>query len=248
MSDVPVLSVIIPTYNRADTLRLCLRAFDRQTTDRPFEIVVCDDGSADATGTVISHAVATGRIPVVHLRQENAGANAARNRAIASARGERLLIVNDDTIPAPSLVDAHLAAHARRGGRETAILGRMTIDPALPFSPFSALHHDASYDALAGRVEVGWDAFLTCNVSVDRRLLEEAGGFDPRLTWHEDIELGERLARRGMHLFYEPEALAYHHHLLDETAYLRIAEREGAALVLWYRKRPDLAPDLTRLG
>jgi len=248
MSDVPVLSVIIPTYNRADTLRLCLRAFDRQTTDRPFEIVVCDDGSADATGTVISHAVATGRIPVVHLRQENAGANAARNRAIALARGARLLIVNDDTIPAPSLVDAHLAAHARRGGRETAILGRMTIDPALPFSPFSALHHDASYDALAGRVEVGWDAFLTCNVSVDRRLLEEAGGFDPRLTWHEDIELGERLARRGMHLFYEPEALAYHHHLLDETAYLRIAEREGAALVLWYRKRPDLAPDLTRLG
>ncbi len=105
----------------------------------------------------------------------------------------------------------------------------MTIDPALPFSPFSALHHDASYDALAGRVEVGWDAFLTCNVSVDRRLLDEAGGFDPRLTWHEDIELGERLARRGMHLFYAPEALAYHHHLLDEAAYLRIAEREGAA-------------------
>jgi glycosyltransferase involved in cell wall biosynthesis len=248
MSDVPVLSVVIPTYNRADTLRLCLRAFDRQTTDIPFEIVVCDDGSTDATGTVISRAVAAGGVPVVHLRQENAGANAARNRAIAAARGGRLLIVNDDTIPAPGLVDAHLAAHARRGGRETAILGRMTIDPALPFSPFSALHHDASYDALAGRVEVGWGAFLTCNVSVDRGLLEEAGGFDPRLTWHEDIELGERLARRGMHLFYAPEALAYHHHLLDETAYLRIAEREGAALVLWYRKRPDLAADLTRLG
>ncbi|TXN60244.1 glycosyl transferase, partial [Methylobacterium sp. WL30] len=44
------------------------------------------------------------------------------------------------------------------------------IDPALPFSPFAALHHDASYDALAGRVELGWDAFLTCNVSVDARL------------------------------------------------------------------------------
>ena len=248
MSDVPVLSVIIPTYNRAETLRLCLRAFDRQDTEVPFEIVVCDDGSTDATGTVISRAVAAGSIPVVHLRQENAGANAARNRAIAAARGERLLIVNDDTIPAPGLVAAHLAAHAGRGGRETAILGRMTIDPALPFSPFSALHHDASYDALEGRVEVGWDAFLTCNVSVDRRLLEEAGSFDPRLTWHEDIELGERLARRGMQLFYAPEALAYHHHLLDETAYLRIAEREGAALVLWYRKRPDLAADLSRLG
>ncbi|WP_246687944.1 glycosyltransferase, partial [Methylobacterium sp. WL93] len=197
---------------------------------------------------MISRAVATARRPVVHLRQENAGANAARNRAIEAARGTRLLIVNDDTIPSPNLVAAHLAAHARRGGRETAILGRMTIDPALPFSPFAALHHDASYDALAGRVELGWDAFLTCNVSVDAGFLREAGGFDQQLTWHEDIELGERLARRGMRLFYEPKALAYHHHFLDEAAYLRIAEREGAALVLWYRKRPDLAPDLARLG
>ncbi len=187
-------------------------------------------------------------MPVIHLRQEKAGANAARNRAIAAARGTRLLIVNDDTIPTPGLVAAHLAAHTRRGGRETAILGRMTIDPALPFSAFSALHHDASYDALKGRVEVGWDAFLTCNVSIDRAFLEEAGGFDPKLDWHEDIELGERLARRGMRLFYEPGALGYHHHLLDEAAYLRIAEREGAALVLWYRKRPDLAEDLARLG
>ena len=203
MTDAPALSIIIPTLGRADTLRLTLRAFDHQETQAPFEIVVCDDGSTDATGTVISRAVATGRVPVVHLRQENAGANAARNRAIAAARGARLLIVNDDTIPTPGLVAAHLAAHARRGGRETAILGRMTIDPALPFSAFSALHHDASYDALAGRVEVGWDAFLTCNVSVDRAFLEAAGGFDPALTWHEDIELGERLARRGMRLFYE---------------------------------------------
>ncbi|MDP4021771.1 glycosyltransferase family A protein [Methylobacterium sp. NEAU 140] len=248
MSDAPALSVIIPTHGRADTLRLTLRAFDRQETDAPFEIVVCDDGSADHTGAVIARAAATGRMPVVHLHQVNSGANVARNRAIDAARGERLLIVNDDTIPAPNLVAAHLAAHARRGGRHTAILGRMTIDPALPFSPFSALHHDASYDALAGREEVGWDAFLTCNVSVDRAFLLEAGGFDPRLTWHEDIELGERLARRGMRLFYEPGALGYHHHLLDEAAYLRIAEREGAALVLWYRKRPDLAAELARLG
>lgn len=248
MTPAPILSVIIPTYGRAETLRLTLSAFDRQETEAAFEIVVCDDGSVDGTGAVISRAVATGRRPVVHLRQENAGANAARNRAIEAARGARLLIVNDDTVPGPSLVAAHLSAHARRTGRETAILGRMTIDPALPFSPFAALHHDASYDALEGRIALGWDAFLTCNVSIDAGFLREAGGFDPRLTWHEDIELGERLARRGMRLFYEPRALAFHHHFLDEAAYLAIAEREGAALVLWYRKRPDLASELARLG
>ncbi|MGU3539177.1 glycosyltransferase family 2 protein [Methylobacterium sp. A54F] len=243
------LSVIIPTYERAETLGLTLAAFDRQETDARFEIVVCDDGSRDATQATLARAMARGRRPVVNLHQRNAGANAARNRAIAAARGRRLLIVNDDTIPSVRLVEHHIAAHAARGGGpETAILGRMTIDPALPFSPFSALHHDASYDALEGRSEVGWDAFLTCNVSIDADFLRAAGGFDERLTWHEDIELGERLARAGMRLFYEPEALGFHHHLLDENAYLRIAEREGAALVTWYRKRPDLAPDLARLG
>lgn len=244
----PALSVVIPTCDRAETLAVTLAAFDRQDTHASFEIVVCDDGSRDGTPDVIARAMDTGRRPVVSLRQPNRGANAARNHAVAAARGRRLLIVNDDTVPAPGLVAAHLAAHARHAGRGTAILGRMTIDPELPFSPFSALHHDASFEKLRGRVALGWDAFFTCNVSIDAGFLRAAGGFDERLTWHEDIELGERLARRGMRLFYEPDALGLHRHRLDEAAYLRIAEREGAALVLWYRTRPDLAPDLARLG
>lgn len=244
----PALSVIIPTYNRAETLAVTLAGFDAQDCAVPFEIVVCDDGSRDATPEVVARAQATGRREIVSLRQPNRGANSARNHAVAAARGRRLLIVNDDTVPAPGLVAAHLSAHARHPERGTAILGRMTIDPELPFSPFSALHHDASFEILRGRVELDWDAFFTCNVSIDAGFLRAAGGFDERLTWHEDIELGERLARRGMRLFYEPQALGLHRHLLDEASYLRIAEREGIALVLWYRTRPDLAPDLARLG
>ena len=45
--DLGRIVVIIPTYNRADTLRLCLRAFDRQETEAPFEIVVCDSDDVD---------------------------------------------------------------------------------------------------------------------------------------------------------------------------------------------------------
>jgi GT2 family glycosyltransferase len=72
---------------------------------------------------------------------------------------------------------------------------------------------------------------------VQRDFLLRFGLFDEALRWHEDIELGERLAAHGMRLLYCPDALGYHHHLLHEADYFRIALREGRSLVQWQRKR-----------
>jgi GT2 family glycosyltransferase len=150
-----------------------------------------------------------------------------------------LLIINDDTIAVPGLLAAHLALHAAHPELHVAVLGRMTIDPSLPPSLFAALHHDASFAQFAGRRELGWDAFFTCNLSVKRDFLLRFGLFDEALRWHEDIELGERLVPHGLRLLYCPEALGYHHHVLSEADYLKIAAREGRSLVQWQRRRRD---------
>lgn len=158
------------------------------------------------------------------------------------------MFINDDTIAAPDLIETHCAAHDAFPEETCAILGRMTIHPDFADNPFSPLHHDASYLPLEHREEVDWTCFFTCNVSLKTDFLKRVGEFEEGLRWHEDIELGERLARNGMRLLYRPDALGYHWHGLDERQYLRIADREGEALALWWNIRPDLTETLVRLG
>ena len=238
MSAAPRCSVIIPTFNRADVLRRCLDALAAQTVPAgTMEIIVADDGSRDATGAMVAAWAERSPIAVRSFRQENAGANAARNAAIRMARAPLLLIINDDTIAVPGLLAAHLALHEVHREEGAAVLGRMTIAPELPPSLFSALHHDASFALFEGRRELGWEAFFTCNLSVKRDFLLRFGLFDEALRWHEDIELGERLAPHGLRLFYCAEALGLHYHRLGEAEYLRIAEREGRSLAQWHQRR-----------
>ncbi len=239
-ASAPVCSVIIPTFNRVAVLRRCLDALAAQTVPAgTMEIIVADDGSTDGTGTMVAAWADAAAVPVQHFRQGNAGANAARNAAIRLARAPILLIINDDTIGVPELVARHLALHEAHPEDGVAVLGRMTISPDVPPSLFSALHHDAGFETFEGKQELSWDAFFTCNLSVKRDFLLRHGLFDEALRWHEDIELGERLAPHGLRLLYCPAALGLHYHRLSEGDYLRIADREGRSLAEWQRRRTE---------
>lgn len=249
MDSVPEVSVIIPTYNRRTQLLRCLSALSRQSAHAgSLEVVVVDDGSTDGTSAAAAEGARSLGLRSRCVSQANAGANAARNRGIELATAPLLLIINDDTIATEYLVAEHLRLHRAHPEETVAVLGRMVISPDLPFSHFHALHHEASFAPLAGQGQLHWSAFLTSNLSVKRSILGRGNRFNERLRWHEDIELGERLARQGLRLLYNPDALAYHDHLLTETSYLGIADKEGRALAQWYSARPDLLPDLVALG
>jgi glycosyltransferase involved in cell wall biosynthesis len=98
------VSVIMPTFDKARYLELTLASFMRQTCD-DFEIVVVDDGSRDDTAEVLA-GWPDRRVRV--LRQENAGRSAARNAAVAAARGEWVVFCDDDRLVAPDFLEAHL--------------------------------------------------------------------------------------------------------------------------------------------
>jgi glycosyltransferase involved in cell wall biosynthesis len=105
-----VFSVIIPTYNRQPVLAECLHALDRQNVQpEMFEVLVVDDGSTDETEHFCRNFQPN--YSFQYLRQLNAGAGAARRRGVQHARGEYLLLFNDDTISAPDLLAEHWKAH-----------------------------------------------------------------------------------------------------------------------------------------
>ncbi len=93
MSDMPLVSVIVPVYNGAAYLAEALASVQAQSY-RPIEVIVVDDGSTDASGDVARRATPQARV----LHQANQGAGAARNRGVAEATGELLAFLDQDDV------------------------------------------------------------------------------------------------------------------------------------------------------
>ena len=243
------LSVIIPTYNRADILSKCLGALSRQNyLFNGFEVIVSDDGSSDHTAELVSTVTSAAPFSLIYLRQSNKSANAARNRAIEISRGEILLFLNDDTIAEPDMLSEHIRTHEEYQDDHIAVLGRMTISPDVPRSIFATQHLDAAFNLLKNKTSLDWKAFYTCNISVKRTFLLNYGLFDEKLRYHDDVELGERLSHHGLVIHYNPKALGHHYHYLSVRDYLQLAQHDGKQLAIWYRRSPHLRRELTSAG
>jgi len=97
------LSIIMPTYNRADTLRRVLQSLDNQTVPRgKFEVIIIDDGSSYDVQEYIKS------FDVRYFQQENAGPSKARNLGVEKARCELVAFIGDDTMLNQDWVEQHL--------------------------------------------------------------------------------------------------------------------------------------------
>jgi glycosyltransferase involved in cell wall biosynthesis len=243
------LSVVIPSYNRAAGLELVLRAFERQEPrDFCFEVVVVDDGSTDGTAELL----ASWRSRRFNLRfdsQANAGPAAARNRALEMASGELVLFGGDDIEPHPRQVWEHLREHDLRADDRAAVLGLTRWPDGAPLT--STMRHidgpgaqQFSYGVFTPGGEYDFRHFYTSNVSVRRSLLaEEPDGFSTAFRWaaFEDAEYAYRLSRRGMRIFYHPDAVAWHHHHYDAGSFFLRQLRCGEMAAVLLRCHPQLA-------
>jgi glycosyltransferase involved in cell wall biosynthesis len=253
----PVLSAIIPTFRRPQTLLRVLDALARQenVNARDYEAVVSDDGSGDGTvAAVRAWAESAALRLLLAAAPANGGPARARNRALALAGGRIIWFTGDDIIPARDLVARHLRWHVAHPADEDALLGRVAWPEQPAPSPFmrwlagpgSAFYF--AYPEAPGRVAP--DRFYTCNVSLKRVLLDRGGAFDEAFAHasHEDLELGLRLARRaGMRLHFDPQAIAWHEHALALPAACRRVYVMGYCSEQFWRKAPGAAPRRRRI-
>lgn len=94
-----LISVIIPTYEHAETISACLDSVFAQTYS-PLEVIVVDDGSTDNTPEVLKKY--EGKI--ISIKQENQGSNPARNRGLKEAKGEFVIVCDADVIMVPEML------------------------------------------------------------------------------------------------------------------------------------------------
>jgi GT2 family glycosyltransferase len=210
--DAPRVSVVLATYNRLDLLRRVLAQLARQSLPpRSFEVVVVDDGSPIPARL---HVVPGDYPFVLHmLEQDNAGPAAARHKGVLHARGEILVLIDDDMELAPSFLEAHLAYHA--GPARVAVVGRYVTDPGVEKKPLFERYHGYKWDELTlhiarGAVTVNGTFLATGNTSMRREDYLEVGGLDFSLQRAEDIDLGVALEESGVELVYSSEAGSVH--------------------------------------
>jgi glycosyltransferase involved in cell wall biosynthesis len=109
----PKVSVVIPTYNRADKVDKGIQSVLAQTF-RDFEVVVVDDGSSDNTGVLLQELFGD---KIRYFYQRNQGASIARNRGVAEARGEWIAFLDSDDIWEPTKLEWQFKALEKIGPR-----------------------------------------------------------------------------------------------------------------------------------
>lgn len=238
------VSVVVPSHNRRAAVSRLLRALADQ--DYPldsFEVIVVADGCSDDTCDVLSKYC--GPFAFRLIEQAGSGPAGARNRGAAVAKGEWLLFLDDDVVPTPELVTAHVRAHRRSPGG-------VVVGPYLPAHAGTRLLDlelqnwwRTTFEELQ---RVGYRhnfmSVLTGNLSLRTELFGRLGGFDMRFQAHEDYELGARLIESDIPIAYEPAALALHHHESDIAGHIRRKGDEGRADVMLVERYPNLATEL----
>jgi len=239
----PVVSVVVPTHDRADYLAVTLDSLNAQEVDEPYEVIVVDDGSRDATPSAARGA------GVRYIRHDPPrGVNAARNEGARSAAAELIAFVDDD-VHAPSDWLRALLKGAAEHPEAEAFGGpiRARFEGPAPRSCGRELPPITTLDLGPEdrEAELVWSA----NMLVRRGALERVGEFDESLpTGGDEEEWLRRLRAGGGTVMYIASAGLDHRRAGDDArlrSLMRSAYRRGRNLRA-YDARRGVAPPLGR--
>jgi glycosyltransferase involved in cell wall biosynthesis len=197
-----LISVVVPCYNGARTIRRALESLMAQDIASPYEVIVVDS-SSDGTDVIVRE-----EFPGVRLirRETRTPAGAARNLGIGQAQGNIIAFFDADCVADPGwlrhLATAHQTNVAGVGGSVAngnpgSLVGwasfLMEFARLAPSSPRRLVSDVAS-----------------CNCSYRRSVFDKYGFFHDGEFGAEDMHFNWRLARGGVRLLFEPHALVYH--------------------------------------
>lgn len=223
-------SLIITTYNWPEALHLTLASVAEQSL-RPDEVIVADDGSGPATLAVIERWRQQLTLPLQHVWQPDEGFRLARsrNRAIAAAQGDYLVLVDGDMILQRHFIRDHVACAREdcfiQGARpqlSAAVTKRLLSSERVPLGWWTSGTQRRPYawrnvllSRLTSRVKSALGGIQGCNQSFWRRHALQVNGYDERFNaWGpEDREFAARLLHIGVRRNYvRHRAIAFHLH------------------------------------
>ncbi|MCU1463294.1 MAG: Dolichyl-phosphate mannose synthase related protein [Acidimicrobiales bacterium] len=191
---------MVPVRDGAGTIGACLDALAGQRGEPAFDVVVVDNGSTDATASIVAGHAIGARL----ITEARPGSYAARNAGIAAAAGRVLAFTDADCRPAPDWLAAGLRALTDTGASLAG--GAVVLEPG---RGRWARYDRAIY--LDQRHFVESDGFAaTANLFAEARVFDDVGPFDGGLVSSGDVEFCRRATSAGHRLVYAPDAVVVH--------------------------------------
>ncbi len=212
----PLVSIIIPVYNKFEYTRRCLASIESSSPAHTYEIIVVDDGSEDGTQAFLSNAKG-----VRYVRNEsNKGFLYTCMRGAEMARGEFLLFLNNDTEVKPGWLDELVETFVcvpdagLVGSKLIYADGRLQEAGAIIWNDASGHNYGRGDDPY--KPEYNYmrevDYCSAASIMVRKTLFEQVGGFDPRYmpAYYEDSDLAFAIRAAGYRVLYQPLSEAMH--------------------------------------
>lgn len=235
------LSVIIPCLDAADTLAVQLEALTRQEWPEGWEVIVADNGSEDASRTVVEGF--EGRLPGLKWidASQRRGAGFARNQGVRHASGDAVVFVDADD----EVGEGWLAAMGRAFREHDFLASR--LEPTKLSDPELLATRRCPQEN--GLQNYNYPPFLphagTCGMGVKRHIHEAVGGFDESFIRLQDTDYCWRIQLMGVRLHWVQDALVHMRFRGDPRSAYRQAREWGEYNVKLYKKyRPQGMPKL----
>ncbi len=263
----PVVSIIIPVFNKVELTRQCLAALYTNTkTDVPFEVIVVDNASTDDTPQYLQAAQAQYPNLRVVTNAENAGFARACNQGAQAAIGKYVLFLNNDTEVQPGWLTAMLKTINERP--DAGVVGSKLLFPDGTIQhagvaivrdmekdiPVSAWHIGYQHqDAPAFNRVLPLQVVTAACMLVKKSVFEEVGGFDEAY-WngYEDVDFCFKVGQAGYVIYYQPESVVIHYesqsgkerHVREDDNLQLLQERWTGKIVADYVRRAsgDIRP------
>jgi len=239
MTESTLVTVTVCARDGAHWVDDCLDAIHAQT-HRPLEIIAVNDGSSDATGSMMdqwkqSKEASDVTISIIH--QDALGLSAGRMAALELAQGEWVAITDIDVRPEQDWIEQMLVANVPLEDEQiVAITGRTIFQTHSDIvSRFRAVEIASKYRSRPRRTSL---ANGPCSM-FKRQALLNAGGFDPMWYHAEDMEVSLRLLNAGGSIVYAPDALVSHVPEVGVRRFLHKRRRDARAHVRIVRHYPS---------
>jgi glycosyltransferase involved in cell wall biosynthesis len=190
----PLVSAVIPTYNRSGFVRIAVGTAVAQTYPTAgLEIIVVDDGGRDDTEQVLAREFGS---RVRYLKKDNGGVSEARNFGMKAARGQYLALLDDDDEWLPTKIERQVELLEQRPAVGMVITDVERMDEARKGFEIFRRREFIPEDGWVLRHVLRNPALAPASAMLRREVFETVGGFDKRLRTAEDLDFHLRVALR----------------------------------------------------
>ena len=211
-----MISVVVCTCNRAESLQRTLHSLHEMTTpaSAEWEVVVVDNNSGDRTRDVVMDFARNAKMAARYLFEARRGLSWARNAGVRNSRGDVIAFTDDDCLVDSQWLE-RIDAEFRADASLAVVGGRVELKDPRDQRVSVRVHCER---ALVTSLKGITTLMIGCNLSCRRRLLDDVGYFDVRLGSGAKIPSGEdwdfvyRSLKAGAKIVFSPDVLVFHDH------------------------------------